>query len=104
MPQSLSQVALHITYSTKYRQTFLEDPDVRSELYAYMAKVLQNIKCDPIIINGVEDHIHILCNLSRTITIADLIEESKKATSKWIKLRMTSIGIFIGNWVTAHSE
>ena len=50
-----------------------------------MAGVLQAIGCEPILIGGVEDHVHILCNLSRTITIAGLVEEAKKSPSKWMK-------------------
>ena len=85
MPQSLARVVLHIVFSTKNRVPFLKDADLRSRLHAYMAGVLQNIGCEPILIGGVEDHVHILCNLSRTITIASLVEEVKKSPSKWMK-------------------
>jgi REP element-mobilizing transposase RayT len=52
-----------------------------------MATVLKGIECPAILINGVEDHIHILCNLSRKCAIKDLIEEAKTETSKWIKTK-----------------
>ena len=32
-----------------------------------------------------EDHVHILCRLGRTITIADLIRDLKRASSGWCK-------------------
>jgi putative transposase len=35
--------------------------------------------------NSVEDHIHILFELSRTVTISDVVEEVKKSSSRWIK-------------------
>jgi len=54
-------------------------------LHAYTACVLQSTGCEPILINGVEDHIHILANLSRTVTIAGLVEKVKKSSSKWMK-------------------
>ena len=85
MPQSLARVVLHIVFSTKNRGPFLKDADLRSRLHAYMAGVLQKIRCEPILINGTEDHVHILCNLSRTIAIASLVEEVKKSPSKWVK-------------------
>ena len=85
MPQSHARVVLHIIFSTKHRDQFLRDKDLRTRLHAYMAVVLQEIDCEPILINGTEDHVHILCNLSRTITIADLIETVKTAPSKWMK-------------------
>jgi REP element-mobilizing transposase RayT len=85
MPQSLARIVLHIVFSTKRRTPFLKDPEVRSRLYAYMAVVLQGVECEPILINGTEDHIHILCNFSRKITVAALIETVKTGPSKWIK-------------------
>ena len=85
MPQSLARVVLHIVFSTKNRVPFLKNTDHRAALHAYMAGVFQKLNCDPILINGVEDHVHMLCNLSRTITIAGLVEEVKKSSSKWMK-------------------
>ena len=43
------------------------------------------MQCDPILINGTEDHVHILCNLSRTVALSKLVEEIKRQSSKWIK-------------------
>jgi putative transposase len=36
-------------------------------------------------VGGVEDHVHLAIRLSRTITIADLVEELKIGSSKWMK-------------------
>jgi len=94
MPQSLARVVLHVVFSTKNRVPFLRETEVRVRLHAYMAGVLQHIGCEPILINGVEDHVHILCNLSRTVTIAGLVEEAKKSTSKWMKERGPQYGDF----------
>ncbi len=70
------------------------------DLYSYMAAILKNLGCPAIIINGTPDHIHILCNLSRTISIAHLIEEVKKGTSKWIKSKSHSYQKF--QWQTGY--
>jgi len=86
MPQSLANVVVHITYSTKLRKPWLNDPDLRSALYAYNAVILrEEVDSPAIVINGVEDHIHILCVLSRKFAIMDVIKASKTGTSKWIK-------------------
>jgi putative transposase len=86
MPQSLAKVIVHIVYSTKHRQPWLRDADLRSELYACNATILQQEVDSPaILINGVEDHIHILCLLSRKYAIKDVIQKSKTETSKWFK-------------------
>ena len=85
MPQSLARIVLHVIFSTKNRVPFLKNVDLRSRFHAYLAGTLRQLDCEPILVNGVEDHIHILCNLSRTISVAKLIEEVKKNSSKWIK-------------------
>lgn len=85
MPQSLARVVLHVIFSTKNRVPFLQDRNQRARLHAYLAGVCQSIGCDPILINGVADHVHLLCNLSRTVTIATFVEEVKKSSSKWLK-------------------
>lgn len=85
MPQSLSQIYIHLVFSTKNRQPFIDDT-ISADLYSYMATVFHD-ECASTakIIGGVEDHVHTLFNLSRTQTIADVVEAIKTSTSKWIK-------------------
>ena len=86
MPQSLAKVIVHIVYSTKSREPWLEDKTIRTELFAYNASILSSsMDCPVILIDGVEDHIHILCLLSRKFSIMDVIKKSKTETSKWLK-------------------
>ena len=84
MPQSLAKVILHIVFSTKHRAPLI-GLEIGNELYAYQASICRACNSPALIINGVEDHVHILCRLSRTIAICDLLEEVKKRSSKWIK-------------------
>ncbi|MFN0018723.1 MAG: IS200/IS605 family transposase [Pirellulaceae bacterium] len=87
MPQSLAKVLIHMVWSTKHRTPFLKDKGVRRELYAYMATVLQTMDSPVIIINGVDDHVHVLCLMSRKFTLAQLFEAVKADSSKWIKTK-----------------
>lgn len=43
------------------------------------------MECFDLEIGGVEDHVHILCSLSKKKTLIELLEELKKSSSKWIK-------------------
>ena len=87
MPQSLARVLVHLVYSTKSRRPWLQDPALRDELFAYSAKILQEMDCVPILINGEPDHVHIFCGLSRKVAIMDMVEEVKRQTSKWLKTK-----------------
>ena len=93
MSQSLSQVYVHIVFHTKYNQDLLK-ADVEDELYAYLGSILKANKCVPIAINGIENHIHILCIQSKNIALADLVEELKRNSSRWIKTKGTEYANF----------
>ena len=84
MPQSLSKVILHIVFSTKNREPWL-DADVRSRMHAYLATICRDVGADFVHIGGVADHVHIVTTLPRTVSQAQMIEQIKKVSSKWIK-------------------
>ncbi|MCC7418990.1 MAG: IS200/IS605 family transposase [Planctomycetaceae bacterium] len=85
MPQSPAKIYLHIVFSTKNRRPFLQTPEVRGAMTGYLIGILNNLDCLSICTGVVEDHVHILCTLSRTITVAKLIEEVKGSSSQRIK-------------------
>ncbi|MCC7424378.1 MAG: transposase, partial [Planctomycetaceae bacterium] len=67
MPQSLAQLFLHLIFSTKDRRPFLRDADQRSRMHSYLTGTCQNLECPAITVGGVEDHVHVLCQLGRSI-------------------------------------
>ena len=86
MAQSLSQLYIHIVFSTKKRFPFIR-PEIEKELFAYMGGIIKNNGGIPFIINGMPDHIHIFTNLPRTISLAKYVENIKRNSSKWIKTK-----------------
>ena len=86
MAQSLTKLYVHIIFHVKstFQQIKKED---RGELYAYMGSVIKLNNSIPIIINGVGNHVHVLCIMSKSITLAKLVEEIKKNSSRWIKTK-----------------
>jgi len=86
MPQSLSSILVHLVFSTKNREPFIT-PELEVELHRYMAGIFRELKSPTLSIGGTDDHIHILLALSRTETMANLVEEAKTSTSKWIKTK-----------------
>ena len=59
-----------------------------------MVGILRNISCPSLIVNCVEGHLHCLCQLSRTTTIAKRIEEMKTSSSSWIKTQSLELTDF----------
>ena len=58
MPQSLSNVLIHLVFSTKHRQPLLRAPELRGVMTGYMVGSLRNIQCPSLIIGAVQDHGH----------------------------------------------
>lgn len=94
MPQSLAQIYLHLVFSTKHRQPLLIDPVLRDHVHAYLSTVCNTMKCPSIRVGGISDHVHLLVRFGRTCTVADLIRELKRASSKWIKTQSNDLKNF----------
>jgi REP-associated tyrosine transposase len=85
MPQSLSAVYIHLVFSTKERRPFLRDPMIRRAVHSYLGGISKQLRCDPILTGGMEDHVHLLARMSRTITQAEWVKELKRVSNLWIK-------------------
>jgi len=86
MSQSLTAIYVHIIFHVKQdRIPILKDD--RAPLYAYIGSIIKDTDSIPIRINGTWNHVHILCRQSKNISLADLLEEMKKHSSRWIKSR-----------------
>ncbi len=84
MGQSLTKLNIHIIFHKKYSSPIILEEDM-DELWSYIGSVIKDNDSIPIKINGVEDHVHILCVLSKNIAFSKLLEEIKKQSSRWIK-------------------
>lgn len=93
MPQSLSRILIHLVFSTKNREPLLTPP-IQTELHPYLAGVLDNIECPSLQVGGVEDHVHLFFGLSRTVTIAQVVEKVKTSSSKWLKTKSPALAEF----------
>ena len=84
MPQSLSQLIVHLVFSTKDRRPWLE-PTIRPRMHAYLAAVCRDCDCAAYRVGGTADHVHVAARLARTIRQSELLEKIKKTSSAWIK-------------------
>ena len=86
MGQSLVKNYIHIVFSTKYRRPII-DEEIENELYKYLGGTCNSLDCNVLIVGGYYDHIHILCMLSKNISLVELVKKVKAHSSKWIKTR-----------------
>ena len=102
MAQSLAKILLHLVFSTKERRPFLKDLALREELHRYLGGILTHLKCQPLIIGGVEDHVHLLFAHSRTATVAEVVKELKRGSTVWLKTKSPVLSEFA--WQPSGSE
>jgi len=93
MPQSLSFLLVHLVFSTKNREPCL-DASLRPDLHAYLATLARNAGCECFRVGGIADHVHLALRLSRTVTVAQVVEELKTTSSKWVKAKDASLPDF----------
>ena len=84
MPQSLSNILIHLIWSTQDRHPWL-NLSIRDKTHAFLAGAVRQMDCEAYRVGGVADHVHLAVRLSRTLSVADLVKEVKTASSKWLK-------------------
>jgi putative transposase len=84
VPQSLAKLYVHVVFSTKDREPWI-DGAIRDRMHAYLASVVRDAGSPWVVVGGVEDHVHLLFDLGRTDAIADFVEKIKRESSKFAK-------------------
>jgi putative transposase len=83
--QSLTNLLIHLIFSTKNRVSLLVGKNLQQRTHAYLAAVLKDLHCPGLIVGGVADHVHILCQLAKTQSVSNVMEHIKASSSKWLK-------------------
>jgi putative transposase len=94
MSQSLTQIYLHIVFSTKHREPFLAAKPLREQTHAYLAGICTNLESPALLVGGVADHVHLLCRLSKNLAVAVFLRELKRESSKWVKTQSSDLAHF----------
>ncbi|MBR4926645.1 MAG: transposase [Prevotella sp.] len=84
MAQSLCKLYVHIVFHIK-----TTSPTIKTEhlerLHEYIGQLVNTTGCKVIRVGGINDHVHVVCLLSKDVTVSHLIEELKRNSSRWIK-------------------
>ena len=100
MAHSFTGIYLHIIFSTKNRMRILL-PDLRDHLFPYMGGLIRERNGDALLINGVEDHIHILTKFPATITLSDFLRDVKSISAGWVRDSFPDKRLF--RWQTGYA-
>ncbi len=88
MREPYTQLYVHMVWATWDRLPLITIA-IEPRLYAAVATKCRKLKCEPLAIGGIEDHVHLLARLHTTIAIATLAKEVKGASSHLVTHEIT---------------
>ncbi|MBO6587024.1 MAG: IS200/IS605 family transposase [Gracilimonas sp.] len=83
MPKTLNQVWVHAVWSTKDRLPLLKRY-FRGELNIYIKENSLEWGIQVDVVNGMQDHLHVLFKLPTTLSVAEVIKQMKGSSSRWV--------------------
>jgi REP element-mobilizing transposase RayT len=90
---SHSKILLHLIWSTKNRIPLLEKA-IRPSLHQQMCATASENESIVHAIGGVEDHVHLLLEISRKTALSDLVKDIKVKATHWLSTKCQSFNDF----------
>lgn len=95
MPNTYSQIYVHIVFSVEHRQNLIPT-QYKAELHKFISGIVTNNKHKMIQINSMPDHMHIFVGMNPGIAISELVRDIKANSSRFINKKQWVVGRF--NW------
>ena len=89
MGSTFSSLHYHIVFSTKERRPLIKS-EWQPRLHSYLGGMIRGMNGVAEIVNGVEDHVHILASLRPVHCLADFMRDLKKDSTNWVKSNFDS--------------
>lgn len=83
MANTFSKINIHLVFAVKNRESLLPHEHL-PQIHAYIAQTLRNLGHVPIIVGGIEDHVHILFSYNINQTIPEMVKTVKTAVTNFI--------------------
>ena len=93
MANTYTQLYIQFVFAVQNRISLIK-PEWEPQLHKYITGIVQNHKHKMIIINGMEDHLHLFIGFHTTQSIADLMQKVKGESSEWINNQKFTRGHF----------
>ena len=93
MPQSYTNLLVHIVFGTKHREPLLEKR-ILPQVLDFLAAGVAEQQGITLAINGVVDHVHILAKVRQDRPLSDLLRDVKARSSGWIHRTYPELSTF----------
>lgn len=93
MAGTYSQLYIQIVFAVAGLKNML-DKSWRTEVFKYMAEIINAKGHKTLIVNGVSDHVHIFVGLKPSMAISDLVRDVKNNSTNFINIQNYTRGKF----------
>ena len=87
MPNTYSQLYAQLIFSVKGRSDFIQN-EWSTELYKYMAGIVNGKSQTLYSMGGMADHVHLLIGYKPSISVSDLVRDIKSNSSAFVNRKM----------------
>ena len=84
MASTYTSLHYHVIFSTKNRECWIA-PAIEERVWAYLGGIARENGIAPLLIGGVEDHVHMLLGMPPTVMMSEAVKRIKGGSSKWVK-------------------
>lgn len=84
MANTYTKLNIHIVFHVKSTGVCIKYKDL-PKVFAYIGGIVRNVDGYPVTIGGIENHIHILATLPKTMSVSEFVQKIKANSSRWIK-------------------
>ena len=84
MANTYTKLNIHIVFHVKSTGVCIKYEDL-PKIFAYIGGVIRNIGGYPVTVGGIENHIHILATMPKTMSVSEFVQKIKANSSRWIK-------------------
>ena len=88
MAQSITEIYIHLNFSTKKRVRTL-DTQTRKAVLAYITGIMKTLNVPVLQAGGYEEHVHILFRMPKDITFMDLLRTIKSRSSRYVNEQLS---------------
>jgi len=92
-PGTFTQMYIHLVFAVQNRDNILTK-NIRPAIIEYISGIVRDLKHKSIIVNGVQDHVHILLGLNPSKSISDTVHDIKRGSSLFINSKRLVHGRF----------
>jgi REP element-mobilizing transposase RayT len=94
MPSTFGSAHYHLVFATKERRPLI-DVAWRTRLHHWLAGAVLRSGATPLEVGGVGDHVHLVAGLRPSHSLAEVMQDWKRGTSRWVH---EELGLPLFSW------